>query len=326
MHSATMKTLPASVSLFSVILGAVVCMTFTPAGFSADAAAPAPTAPDKAALKAQLEAREKRADFLLDELRGSDDRIEATVDRILETLRMVGDSKDSRTKVARLKEMTIDGLQRNIAYYQQKRGSLQEEMRRPTLHLTPEEKQRAIAKFDSRIEKRVGQILALTQSLPTHKDYERYNTVSDGWYGTTSVRNKDFEQNRRLTAHTNTQREEVLKELQRSIERIDRQIRTLQTQLAAATNEAHRNILYAEIKKSEELLQSRRAQVAEAATPYETATRPVSNKEAQDLDMALRRAIESLRRDFGTLFQRYSAYLTERSNVNAAKAALEAMK
>lgn len=286
----------------------------------------APAAPDKAALKLQLDAREKRADLLLDEIRRADDRIEATVDRILETLRMVGDSQDSRTKMARLKETTIDGLQRNIGYYQQKRATLQEEMRRPTLHLTPEEKQRAIAKFDARIEKRVQQILALTKSLPTHKDYERYNVVSDGWYGTTSVRNKDFEQNRRLTAHTNSQREEVIKELQRSIEKIDRQIRSLQTELAAATTEAHRNILFDEIKKYEALMQSRRAQVAEAATPYETATRPVSNKEAQDMDAALRRAIESLRRDFGTLFQRYSAYLSERSNVNAAKAALEALK
>lgn len=318
-----MKTFPAIPSPLSAIVGAFVGMVLAPAGLPAQAPA---AAPDKAALKAQLEAREKRADLLLDELRGADDRIEATVDRILETLRMIGDSQDSRTKVARLKEQTINGLQRNIAYYQQKRASLQEEMRRPTLHLTPEEKQRAIAKFDARIEKRVGQILALTQSLPTHKDYERYHTVSDGWYGTTSVRNKDFEQNRRLTAHSNTQREEVLKELQRSIERIDRQIRTLQTQLAAATTEAHRKILSDEISQYDALLQTRRRQAADAATPYETATRPVSSKEAQDLDMALRRAVDSLRRDFTALFQRYSTYLNERSNVNAAKSALEALK
>jgi hypothetical protein len=292
------------------------------AALKLSAAAPQVQPPDKAALKAQLDAREKRADLLLDEIRGADDRIEATVDRILETLRLVGDSKDSRTKVARMKEQTIDGLQKNIAFYQQKRAQLQEEMRRPTLHLTPEEKQQAIAKFDARIEKRVHQILALTKSLPTHKDYERYTAAEGGWWGPTYVQNEDHKQNKRLTSHTNSQRAEVAKELQRSIDRTDRQIRTLQSQFAAASSAPQRKMLMDELAKYEALMKSRRQQFAEASTAMESATRPASGKEAQDLDSALRRAVDSLRRDFTTLFQRYSAYLIERSNVNAAKAAL----
>lgn len=283
-------------------------------------------APDKATLQAQLDAREKRADLLLDEIRGADARTEATVDRIIETLRLVGDSKDSRTKVARMKEQTIDGLKKNLTYYQQKRAALQEEMRRPTLHLTSEEKQRAIAKFDARIEKRVQQVLALSQSLPTHKDYERYTATDGGWYGPTYVQNEDYKQNKRLTSHTNSQRNEVTKELQRSIDRIDRQIRTLQSQFVAASTEPHRKMLMDELAKNEALMKSRRQQLADASTAIETATRPVSGKEAQDLDSALRRTVDSLRRDFTTLFQRYSAYLIERSNVNAAKAALAAAK
>jgi hypothetical protein len=290
------------------------------------AAVPVVPVPDKAALKIQLDAREKRADLLLDEIRGTDDRIEATVDRILEAMRLVGDSKDSKTKVARMKEQTIDGLQGNIAYYQQKRAQLQEEMRRPTLHLTSEEKQRAIARFDARIEKRVQQVLALAKSLPTHKDYERYTATEGGWWGPTYVQNEDYKQNKRLTSHTNSQRAEVVKELQRSIDRIDRQIRTLQSQFVAASTEPHRKMLMDELAKYEALMKSRRQQFAEASTAMESATRPVSGKEAQDLDSALRRAVDSLRRDFTTLFQRYSAYLVERSNVNAAKASLESMK
>ncbi len=293
------------------------------AGCCLGAAAPVP---DEAALKVQLDAREKRADLLLDELRAMDNRIEATVDKILETLRMIGDSKDSRTKVARLKEQTIAGLQKNITFYQQRRAQLQEEMRRPALHLTTEEKQRAIAKFDARIEKRVRQIIEMTASLPTHKDYERYKTVDGGWYGPNYVVNEDYKQNKRLTAHTNAQREAILKGLKQSLDRIDRQIRSLQSQLATATTEAHRKVLTEEIARYEALLKTRRAQVVEVNTAYETPTKPLSGKEAQDLDMSLRKAVDSLRRDFATLFQRYSAYLVERSNVNASKAALAAVK
>jgi len=312
-------------ALSSCAAALLALLASSPAGFCAGAA-PAAAPPDKDLLKMQLDAREKRADLLLDEIRAADGRIEDTVDRVLDTLKMVGDSKDSRTKVARMKEQSIDALQKNIAFYQQKRASLQEEMRRPTLHLTPEEKQKIISKFDARIEKRVQQILDLSKSFPTHKEYEKYNYVYDGWDGALILQNEDYKQNKRLTTHTNSQRSEIVKGLGRSISRIDQQTRTLQTQLSASKSEALRRMLQDEIQKNDALMKTRRTQLAEAATAVETATRPISGKEAQDLDTALRRTIESLRRDFTTLFQRYSTYLAERSNVNAAKAALDAMK
>lgn len=288
-----------------------------------DAQTPA-AAPDRGALKAQVEAREKRADLILDEIRAADSRIEGRVDVLLDALRAVGDSKDSRTKVARMKEQTIEALQKNLAYFEQRRAVLQEELRRPTLHLTEEEKRRAITKFDERIEKRVRQILDLNKSLPTHKDYEQYNVVGGGWYGATYVENEDYKHNRRLTSHTNTQRSKILKDLEASLDRLDRQNRDLQSRIQASTTEPQRAALAAEIARNDSLAKTRRAQLAETLRLEETPTRPISGREAQDLDAALRKSIDSLRRDFTTLFQRFSAYLAERSHANAARAALEA--
>jgi hypothetical protein len=318
-----------ALSATSRFLRLVPCIAFVTLGWASPqvrSELPVVAGPDKAVLKAQLDAREKRAALLLDELRGSDDRIEATVDRVIDALRLIGDSKDSRTQMARLKVQTIDGLQKNIAFYQQKRAALQEELRRPTLHLTPEEKQRAIAKFDARIEKRVQQILALTKSLPTHKDYERYTAVDGGDWGSTFIQNEDYKQNKRLTAHTNAQRTEVVEELQNSVDRLDRQIRNLQSQFVAASTDTNRKFYMDELAKSETLKKTRQSQLAEATLAVATPTRPVGSKEAQDLDSALRRTVDSLKRDFSALFERYSAYLIERSNVNAARTALETLK
>ena len=293
----------------------------------AENAAPAAAEVDNKALyKAQVAAREKRADVLLAELKAADDRIEATVDRVLETLKLVGDSKDSRTKVARLKEQTINGMQKNIADYQRRRAAMQEELRRPTLHFTAEEKQKLIAKFDARIEKRVQQILDLSKTLASHQDYERYKTVDNGWYGTEYVQNEDFKQNKRLTKHTDVQREEILKGLKRSIETLERQNKSLQTQSAAAKSEAQRKMLQEEISKNEAMLKTRRDQLSEALKPSTTPTNPISAKDAQNMDFALRKTVDSLKREITDLFGRYSAYLTERSNVNAAKAALQTLK
>jgi hypothetical protein len=301
------------------------------AGMTSGLHAQAPQAPpapqlNKAQLKMQVDARQKRADLMLDELRASDARIEATIDRIVETLKMVGDSKDSRTKVARLKEDTVKRLAKNIEFYQRKRADLVEQMRRPTLNLTPEEKQRAIAKVDSRMEKRVQQILTLNQSMPTHQDYDKYKTVDNGWYGTTFAVNDDFKQNQRLMTHTDAQRGKILDGLQKSVTRLEQYNGTLQGWLAKATGDEHRKTLQTEIARNEELLKERRTQITDLAKPTVDSTRPISGKEAQDMDMALRKAVDSLQRDFTTLFRNYSTYLLELSSLNATKAALAAAK
>ncbi|RBP47865.1 hypothetical protein DES53_101665 [Roseimicrobium gellanilyticum] len=297
------------------------------AGMTTDLDAQSPPAPlDKAQLKAQVDARQKRSDLMLDELKASDARIEATVDRIIETLKMVGDSKDSRTKVARLKEDTVKRLAKNIEFYQRKRADLMEQMRRPTLNLTMEQKQRAIAKVDSRMEKRVQQILALNQSMPQHQDYDKYKEIDNGWYGTTFAVNEDYKQNQRLMTHTNAQRGKILEGLQKSVDRLEQYNRTLNGWLAKATGDEHRKTLQGEIARNEELLKERRTQIVDLAKPALDTSRPISGKEAQDMDMALRKTVDSLQREFTTLFQRYSTYLQELSSVNTAKAALAAAK
>jgi hypothetical protein len=50
----------------------------------------------------------------------------------------------------------------------------------------------------------------------------------------------------------------------------------------------------------------------------------VGQKEANDLDTALNKAVTDLRREFDTLFAGYSALLAARSAVNTTRAALAA--
>jgi hypothetical protein len=252
--------------------------------------------------------------LLRDEIKALDARIEGRIDTIVGALRAIGDSKDSRTKVARMKEQTIGALKKNIGYYQGKRAALQEEMRRPTLRLTGEQKRKGIEVFDARIEKRIAQILEVQKSLPAHQDFERYKVTGSDWNGTTYAVNEDHRQNQRVTAYTNSQRKEIEGGLRSSIARIEQQNRALKAQGAPA----------AEIAKNDALLAERRKQLAGALAPAATPTRAIGQKEALELDKALQTAIADLRKDFTTLFARYSAYLQELSAVNAARDAISA--
>jgi hypothetical protein len=290
------------------------------------AAQPNSAPPQIAQWESMLAAREQRASLLRDELKALDARIEARVDSLVHALRSIGDSKDSRTKVARMKEQNIDALQRNIEYYRYKRAALQEELRRPTVNLTEEQKRRGIAVFDARIEKRVAQILQLQKSLPTHKDYARYNATGSNWAGTTYTVNQDHIQNQQLTGVSNRQRREVEEGLRKSIERLEQNNRGLRAQMNASPYAANAKEIAKEIAKNDALITERRKQIATALMPAETSTRAVGLKEAMDLDRALNTAIAELRRDLTTLFARYNALIPELSAINATRAAIAAAK
>jgi hypothetical protein len=298
----------------------VLLLAFTPAH-----SAPAPSPAHTAALRQQLAAQDNRVKLLRDELKAQDTRIEDRVDSIIQGLTAIGDSKDTRSKVARMKRDTIDRLRRNLDYFRQQRAALQEELRRPTWNLTVEEKQSAISRFDERIEKRVTQILALEKSLPTEKDYDRYKATGTTWAGTTYEVNEDYRQNQRLTAQTNGQRKETLDALDQSLQRLESQNRALQGQLALSTTSPEQGkVLSAEIAKNDALIKARRAQRVEALRPTDTATRAIGSKEAQTLDAALRKAVDELRREFTSLFALYHNIIAERSAANNTRAALAA--
>ena len=92
-------------SILTIAIAAGIAGSSVPLD-AAPAAAPAPTLMEQ--LEVSLGAREKRAAWTHYEIKTLDSRIEERLEVILEALRSISDSKDSRTKVARMKEQTID--------------------------------------------------------------------------------------------------------------------------------------------------------------------------------------------------------------------------
>jgi hypothetical protein len=264
--------------------------------------------------------RKERVALLRTEVHEQDAHIESRLDLLVESLTKITDSKDSRTKVARMKEDTGQKLMRTVEYYEQKRAALQEDLRNPRTSLTVAEKQQAIAGFDARINKRIDQVVALTKSMPAHRDYQRYKATGGGWWGTQYERNQDYEQNRRMTSHSNQQREALTKQLDTSLARLDRHLRDLRSQAPAGAEQ--QKLLKDEVARTNAMIAERRRQKADLYNQSDTAARGVSLKQATDLDRTMQQEIEYLRRDMTTLFQRYNELIGELSFQHATEAAL----
>ena len=278
-------------------------------------------APPQNPLATAVEIRSARVEVMRDEIKQADERIESRLDAIMQTLTSISDSKDSRTRVARMKEDTMKRLYNTMSYYDRKRAAMKEELRNPRLQLTVEEKQKVIAEFDARIEKRAQQIFALYKSMPTHKDYDRYTTVDYGWY-TSDQANSDYDQDRRMTTKTNSQRKALLDSLDQSISRLDTQNRTLRGQFSAATDPARKKMLGDEIAKNEALIAERRKQRLDVLASSKTPTHTIALKEAMDMDKALQTAIKDLKTDFDGMFYYYNNLIIELSALHTAEAAL----
>jgi len=281
---------------------------------------PAP-APQNAYPTSLVQAREQRVALLLGEIKSSDRRIEDRIDTVVEGLTRIRDSRDSGSQVARLKTDTMTALAKSIENYQRKRAALVEEIRRPTLRITIEQKKKIIAIFDQRIEKRVAQILALQKSFPTYREGDRYTAVGGGDYGPYFVENEAWRQNRRMSQQTDSQREKVLAGLKKSIDRLESQKRLLKSRAATSKIPYQVELINEEIARIDGLVAERRLQVAEVYEETNDGGRAVSQREASGLDKTVKAAQTALQRDISALFQRYSEYLTALSDLDAARTA-----
>lgn len=291
--------------------------------FAQAPATPAPAAltPAQAVLKARLAGQAQRASLLGSEIHNADQRIESRFDDLLTTLRAVGDSKNSHTKVTRMKEETIASLQKAITYYQQKRAWLEEQMVRPTFNLTQTQRQSISNDFEERIEKRVKQIVELYKTFPKHEDFERYKAVGHNWLGGVRyVDSEDYRENLRLTSQSDTMRNKLIKDIQANIERLDQENHTLTDLSGNASNPELREVYGDEQRKNEDLRGVLKQDLDAIMSGPAVPGRPISGHEAQALDKIIKHSIDALQGEFTLLFSRYADWLTAASAVNTLRA------
>ncbi len=320
-HLAALSLILAAHSGMKLLAQAPSTPAVPPASPAAPATAPSPA---QAILKARLAGQAQRASLLGSEIHNADLRIEARFDDLLTTLRAVSDSKDSHTKVTRMKEETIASLQQSISYYQQKRAWLEEEMVRPTFNLTQTQKQSISNDFEERIEKRVKQIVELYKSFPKHEEFERYKAV--GHYRFGGVRyadSEDYRENLRLSSQTDTMRNKLIKDMQANIDRLNQENHTLAGMAGGASNPELREVYGDEQRKNDELRNVLKVDLDAIINGPGVPGHPISGHEAQALDKIIKHSVDALQGEFTLLFSRYADWLTAASAVNTLRAAVE---
>lgn len=280
-------------------------------------------------LRQRIELREQRLKEIAADIRELDDRNEKRIDKLVDTLKGIKDSEGSRTRINELKEEAIAGLRKGIEVYQQKRAKIFEQLR--TDKTAPAEALKGdMEKFDTRIQKRVDQIVELAKSMPARKDVEKYEDGGgywDGWgYRDNSRISDEWKQNRRQGTATETSVREIREALERAIASLEsRKSSTEETLKGTSLSAAERSLQQDELDRIQGLLESRRAELVDVTLPAAgTPETTVSKDQAEDMKALIEEVRKDIAADFRTVLSRFDAATEERNKILALKENLAA--
>jgi hypothetical protein len=281
-----------------------------------------------ATLKKHIAAREERFEMLKKDVLAKDARLETQIDSLIKQLVELRDSKDSRTKVANMKDHAIEGLVRSIWIYRQKRVTVFERMRRENI-VPKEELEKTLKAFDERINKRVSQVMELAKSYPGHEDLNKYETYDTSYYNgyyEEDVRiSEDWKQNRRDEISGRQAHKQVLEGLDKAIETNQtRRVLILNNLASKKIAEKEKTLQQEELGRIDAAIDNLRNQRRELLVPEGGAGKEIGADDAHDVEQMLDDARTDLSRDFSDIMRLYSDLEAERTRLYGLKNNLKA--
>ncbi len=327
-----------SATVASFLGAATIALTTAPSGHAEEE----PYSKEKlqegvAILEQRSASRSARVNRLREQILELDAHIEESIGTILAQLEGTQDSKESRTKVTRTKQDVIAGLKNTIEYYARRRDQWKEQVRTASTPEKAEVQAKAVAVMDERINKRIDQIIKLSESFTVKEDHEKYieSSTSGGygyggdwgaWGGPTYEKNEDWSQNRRTTVRSDQERRHISEALEASVEDLSRQIAALEAKLENPGNatDAQLQLARSDLARLQGLVATREEQIENmTVAPSGSPDSSTTVKEAVELDAVIKDTANDLRNDFGELFRQIDEYMGEVEVLRGVNASLE---
>ena len=283
-------------------------------------------------LTRHIQQRETRLNELRGDLKSMDSRIEKRSDELVKMLSEIHDSKESKIQVSQIKMKAIKGLRRWIQTYQNRRSRIVETLRQSGNLLPKDDLANDIDEFDKRIEKRITQIIKLSDSMGDYEDVDKYESTGGsywgGYYHESTRINDDWKQNRRQTVMTDKTRRELTSALEAAIKTLESRRAGLENKLKnRSISDAEREISLGELGRIDGSLEHRRSDLKGLMEPKGSPTgRAVGRNKAHDIEKLLEDAGKDLSEDFHRLLRMYDELAEERIQCFKLNENLEARK
>ena len=273
-------------------------------------------------IKQNLAMREKRLAEVGAAIRENGATIDKKVGELVDMLAGLKDSQSSKRRVSEVKGEAIAGLKRMLQVYKEERRKIVQKLAGDN-SVPSEALKKDMATIDALAEKQVARILELVKSMPGGEDISKYETDStaeyNGVYYENSRVSEEWRQNRRDRVESEKQRREVQQALEKAIADLGQRQGTLKAGLAGKLTAAEKELVEQDLGHVSQLLDQRKAQLAEVTAPSAAAEASASKGEADDLKDLFNNARRDIAEDFAKTIRLYHSAAAERERIHAVK-------
>lgn len=284
-------------------------------------------------LERHLAQRKSRTTALAAEIVALDDRVESSVEKIVEIATGIRDSVESQDRVARLKADIAAGLRKTIETYQRQRDSLREQLRSDDTSIPRVTLQSDLDRFNKRIELRVSQIEQIAESLPNPKELEKYAATGTSTWGNWTFTDEKisdaWRQERKEAQRTDTMQDQLIAGLRESVDHLSQRNALMSENLKGNNlSDAERELYQSEWAQNVALIATRQEQIqnvrSSGASPE--AIEPINRSAAHETELYVRSMRADLREDFFSIFRKYAELNKERAALDQMDRSLAARK
>jgi hypothetical protein len=234
----------------------------------------------------------------IEKLRAKDAEIEKGINDIINLISSVKDSKESKTRITNVREDVIDGLNKSVEFYRQRRASRIQVLRNNSATMEDADGDKIIDFLDKLIDKRIEQILYITGTMTTKLQWtesEKYDYVRNGsGYKVKAGKSDEFVRHRKNLSKSNLTRKKTDQILEKNRAVIERENRKLEAHLKSQITDADRAATQDMIAKNNKRLEEQRKETTEMVDYGHESGRAIGRSEAFKTDQRVEQMAEGV--------------------------------
>lgn len=279
-------------------------------------------------LRTHIGMRQERLADVVKELRERAKRTDEEIGKVVDLLAGLKDSQDSKRRIAGIKGEAIGGLKGMIGRYDKERRKIVEELRTGA-GASEDDLAGDLKVLDELIQKRSEDVVRLVKSMPAGEDVAKYEQSGEAYFNGIHYENsrisEAWRQSRRDRVESDKQRRELEQALKEAIEDLERRRDAVAAALEGKKfNEAEKALREQELARVNGLLEARRGQLREVATPSEAPEAAADKGQADDLKAMFEDARHDIAADFSRTLRLYHEAAAERERITGLRQRLDA--
>jgi hypothetical protein len=258
-------------------------------------------------LRRHVKDAEARVERRAGRIREQDRLVESKINDIIKLLSTVKDSAESKTRVTQVKEDVINGLNKSLEFYRQRRRARVQKLRDERVTFQDAADDKVLAFLDAKIDKRIEQITHITSTLTKGREWKKHEKYNYTVYGNNVERevSDEFTRHRKNLSRSHRQSDRTVAIIKQNEADVRKESERLESRLKSAGSDEEREAIKNLMAKNDARLKKQEGEIRKIARP-QGGGRALGRKDAFDTQKWIENMAEEVVREHRELVRMIS--------------------